>query len=93
MDLVEIMKDFGQYGIFAGLFIWLLFYVLKKNDENLKKIMDESSKREEKLYCTITDNQNIIRELTRNFDILKIVETDVREIKDRVNTYARSDDK
>jgi len=93
LDLVEIMKDFGQYGIFAGLFIWLLFYVLKKNDENLKKIMDESSKREEKLYCTITDNQNIIRELTRNFDILKIVETDVREIKDRVNTYARSDDK
>lgn len=93
MDLVEVVKEFGQYGIFAALFIWLLFYVLKKNDANQKMILDDGNKREEKLYATITENQDIIRELTKNFEILKGVECDVKEIKDRVRTYARSDEK
>ena len=36
----EIIKEFGQFGIFAALFVWLLFYVLKENSKREEKYQD-----------------------------------------------------
>jgi len=47
-----IIKLAVQYGVFAVLFVWLLFYVLKTSNEREKRLTDcleEISKRIEKI--------------------------------------------
>ena len=67
----EVLKTGVQYGIFAVLFIYLLFYVLKTTGE-----------REVKYQETIKENQSIIKKLTEKFDIVTDIKREVEEIKE-----------
>lgn len=44
---MDVLKYLGEYGVFALLFGYLLFYVLKQNqirEENYQKIIQETTK-------------------------------------------------
>lgn len=69
----EIIKLVATNGAFAGLFVWLLFYTQKQNEI-----------RETKYQDTIDKNQSIIMELTKKFDIVEDVKTDVEDIKNKL---------
>lgn len=69
----EILKLMATQGVFAILFCYLLFYVLKNNKE-----------REEKMQITIDKNQEVITELVKKFDVVEDVKKDVEEIKNKL---------
>lgn len=60
----------GEFGIWAGLFIWLLLTTMKEN-----KV------REEKLYKTIDENQSVINKLADSLNVVKEIKEDLEEIK------------
>lgn len=60
----------GEFGIWAGLFIWLLLTTMKENKS-----------REEKLYKTINENQSIINKLANSLEIVKEIKEDLEDIK------------
>ena len=62
----EIIKLAASQGLWAVLFVLLLFYILKEN-----------SKREAKY-------QEIISDLSSNLNIIKDVQDDVKEIKNKI---------
>lgn len=56
----EVIKMVASYGIFAILFVYLLFYVLKEN-----------SKREQgyqEIISTLTDKLNIVDDIKKSVD-------------------------
>ncbi|AZV56087.1 BhlA/UviB family holin-like peptide [Clostridium sp. AWRP] len=69
----EILKIAVNQGLWAVLFVVLLFYILKKQEERDKK----AEEREERY-------QDIISKLTDKFNILEDVKKDVAEVKDRI---------
>ncbi|UZQ49121.1 BhlA/UviB family holin-like peptide [Clostridium kluyveri] len=69
----EIFKMAINQGIWAALFVVLLFYVLKEQEKR-----DKKSEEREKNY------QEIISKLTDKLSILDNVSEDVKEIKDRI---------
>lgn len=92
---IDILKYALQYGPFAALFVWQLI-------ENKRLVVNQnkdSKKREEKLYQTIKENQDVIMELTKNLDIVLDIKSDVEEIKkeikinNKVRAFPREDDK
>lgn len=60
----------GEFGIWAGLFIWLLLTTMKENKT-----------REEKLYKTIDENQSVINKLADSLNVVKEIKEDLEEIK------------
>jgi len=58
----EIFVQALSNGVFAGLFVWLLFYVLKENgkrEERYQKLLEELSKNYECLkdaFCVFKDD-------------------------------------
>ncbi len=60
-------------GIFAVLFIWLLFDTRK-----------DSKERETKYQSTIDKNQQIINELANKFNVVEDIKDDVELIKSKV---------
>lgn len=60
-------------GIFAVLFIWLLFDTRK-----------DSKERETKYQSTIDKNQQIINELANKFNVVEDIKEDVKEIKSKL---------
>lgn len=66
----EIIKMACQTGIFASLFVYLFFYMLK-----------DSKAREVKYQETINKNQEIINDLAKQFNVMKDVKEDVEQIK------------
>lgn len=69
----EILKFVMTQGVFAVLFVWLLFYVLKEN-----------SKREAELRKTI-DSLAEKFELLKNIEeALKDLKSDIKEVRDSV---------
>lgn len=60
-------------GIFAVLFIWLLFDTRK-----------DSKEREIKYQSTIDKNQQIINELANKFNVVEDIKDDVELIKSKV---------
>lgn len=71
MQETEIIKLATQQGLWAVLFVALLFYILKKQEER-----DKKSEEREKNY------QDIIARLTEKFNIIEDIKTDVKEVKD-----------
>jgi uncharacterized protein YktB (UPF0637 family) len=69
----EIFKMAVQQGLWAVLFVALLFYILKEQ----KKRDEKAEEREEKY-------QDIITRLTDKFNILEDVKKDVAEVKEKI---------
>lgn len=67
------MKIAITQGIFAVLFIWLLFDTRK-----------DSKAREIKYQSTIDKNQQIINELANKFDVVEDIKDDIEIIKSKV---------
>ena len=69
----EIIKLAANQGLWALLFVALLFYVLKQQE-----------KREAGYQCTITKNQTIIESLSDTIKIkITSIEDDIKIMKDR----------
>ena len=66
----EILKIIAGQGVFAVLFVWLFIDTRK-----------ESKTREEKLQDIINKNQIVISELAEKFDVVENIQTDVTDIK------------
>lgn len=66
----ELFKNIISQGTWAMLFVWLLIDTRK-----------EGKAREGKLQHIINKNQEIISELAEKFDVVENIETDVKEIK------------
>jgi hypothetical protein len=73
----EVLKGAATYGIFALLFCYLLFYVLKTQEKRDEK----SQLREEKYQGIICQNQIILEELTQKLNIIDDVKADLKDIK------------
>lgn len=69
----EVFKMAMQQGIWAALFVVLLFYILKKQEER-----DEKAEERETKY------QEIIGKLTDKFSILEDVKKDIEEVKIKI---------
>lgn len=69
----DIIKMVVGYGVFAVLFCYLLFYVLKEN-----------SKREANYQSMLKENQEIIKEMTNKISIVENIQENVKEIKDKI---------
>ena len=70
-----IVGEFIQYGIFAGLFVALFVYTLKKGGE-----------REAELRATLDKFADVCADKLANLcDEVKGVKTDVEDIKDKLN--------
>lgn len=67
----EIFKMALSQGLWAVLFVWLLVYILKKQEQR-----DIKSEQRESSY------QDIIGRLTEKLSVIDTVKTDVEEIKD-----------
>lgn len=70
----EVLKTIVSQGAWAVLFVWLLIDTRK-----------ESKTREEKLQEIINKNQEVISELAEKFDVVENIESDVKEIKIKLN--------
>ncbi|MCQ2017301.1 BhlA/UviB family holin-like peptide [Clostridium butyricum] len=66
----ELIKTIVSQGAWAVLFVWLLIDTRK-----------ESKTREERLQSIINKNQEVIGDLAEKFDVVESIETDVKEIK------------
>lgn len=66
----ELFKSIVSQGAWAILFVWLFIDTRK-----------ESKTREEKLQKIINKNQEVISELAEKFDVVENIESDVKEIK------------
>nr|WP_205603148.1 BhlA/UviB family holin-like peptide [Clostridium butyricum] len=64
------IKTIVSQGAWAVLFVWLLIDTRK-----------ESKTREERLQSIINKNQEVIGDLAEKFDVVESIETDVKEIK------------
>lgn len=73
----EILKMVASQGVYAALFVYLLFYVLKENSKREEKYQKINSKREERY-------QDIISELSSKLTIVEDVKEDVTKIKDKI---------
>ena len=69
----EVFKVIVTQGAWAVLFVWLLIDTRK-----------ESKYREEKLQGIINKNQEVISELADKFDVVKNIQDDVTEIKNKL---------
>jgi Tfp pilus assembly protein PilO len=69
----QVINLAATQGIWAVLFVVLLFYILKKQDTRDKA----AAKREE-------NYQGIIQKLTEKFQVLEDVKEDVKEIKNKI---------
>jgi len=56
----EILKMVASYGVFAILFVYLLFYVLKENSKRESKYQE--------LLSTLTDKFNIVDDIKKSVD-------------------------
>lgn len=69
----EVFKVIVSQGSWAVLFVWLLMDTRK-----------ESKTREEKLQGVINKNQEVIQELADKFDVVENIQTDVTDIKNKL---------
>ncbi|SMC26830.1 BhlA holin family protein [Clostridium acidisoli DSM 12555] len=69
----EVFKMAMQQGMWAALFVVLLFYILKKQEQR-----DKMAEEREKKY------QEIINKLTEKFSILEDVKKDIEEVKAKI---------
>ena len=69
----EFFKVIATQGAWAVLFVWLLIDTRK-----------ESKNREDKLQGIINKNQEVIQELADKFDVVKDIQDDVIEIKNKL---------
>ncbi|MCR3760325.1 hypothetical protein KYB31_15200 [Clostridium felsineum] len=60
-------------GIWAALFVVLLFYILKEQEKR-----DKKSEERERNY------QNIIDKLTEKFDLLNGIKKDIEDVKNKI---------
>jgi hypothetical protein len=74
----ELIKVAVQQGLGYGLFVCLLFYVLK---EQAKR--DAKSEEREKNY------QNVITELTKNFEIVNVISCKIDKVEDKIEEVLR----
>lgn len=70
MDISGISEISVQYGIFAGLFIMLLLYVIKTNDKREQLYRETISKLQDSIYSTASESNKIVKDLTTNVDII-----------------------
>lgn len=69
----EILKIAVNQGLWAVLFVVLLFYVLKKQEERDKKAEEREGK-----------YQEIITQLTKKLDVLDDVKEKVTEVREKI---------
>lgn len=74
----EIIKMVVGYGIFAVLFVYLFFYMLKDGKTREVKYQEDSKERESKY-------QEMIDKLVDKFGVIEEVKKDVEEIKNKLN--------
>ena len=74
----QLLLEFGlKDGIFVGMFVWLLVYVLKTSRE-----------REEKLYTFLDEMKTQFAKLVGNYESLS---KDVSDIKDEIHSKKNQD--
>lgn len=76
----EVLKYAMSQGLWAVLFVALLFYVLKQQEKRDIK----ADEREKEYQSTISKNQGIIQELAENLNVVEEVKRDVEDIKSYV---------
>lgn len=76
----ETLRLATQQGIWAVLFVVLLFYILKKQEQRDKK----ADEREAKYQETIKDNQSIISKLATKLNIVETIKDDIEDIKNQI---------
>lgn len=73
----EIIKYIFSQGVFATLFLWLLFDTRKESKEREESIRKENKEREDKYQKTID-------KLADKINIVEDIKEDVEEIKNKV---------
>lgn len=85
MDLMSI-KPFLDYGIIAGLFIFLLMYVLKTTQKREEQMREENTKREERLLKESLDREMRLHETLNKFsEKYDLIHNDIKDIKEEIN--------
>ena len=76
-------------GLGYALFVWLLFYILKQQEKRDVKqdARDLKSGEREQTY------QNVILELTKNFEAVSTINTTVQSIKIKVEEILKKENK
>lgn len=83
----QLLLEFGlKDGIFVGLFVWLLIYVLKTSKDREIK----AEEREEKLYNFLSDMKQQFAKLVGNYETLS---KDVSDIKDEIHSKKTAHEK
>lgn len=67
MDFIEIIKQFTEYGIFAGLFIYLFLSSQKRNDKRESNYVEIINEYSEKLE----NNTLVLKEVVETLDNIK----------------------
>lgn len=79
MDLITIVEQvFNQNGLIAAMFVGVLFWILKTNNERETRLTNQNDEREKRYIGTI-DNLTI-----KVSDKINNIENDISEIKDIV---------
>lgn len=67
MEIIDVIKQFMEYGIFAGLFIYLFLSSQKRNTERESSYMEMIDSYSEKLE----NNTNVLKEVVNTLEIIK----------------------
>lgn len=79
MDVITIVEQvFNQNGLIAAMFVGVLFWILKTNNERETRLTNQNDERE-KRYINTIDNLTI-----KVSDKINNIENDISEIKDIV---------
>lgn len=77
MELITILEQvFSQNGLIAAMFVGVLFWILKTNNERETRLTNQNDEREKRYIGTI-DNLTI-----KVSDKINNIENDISEIKD-----------
>jgi hypothetical protein len=83
----ELMKYFITQGAFAALFVWLLITTKKDNKDREKNYQDTIKENQSiisKNQDAIKENQSIISKLTDKFNVVDVIQNDIKDIKNHI---------
>lgn len=72
-----LLESAANQGIWTILYVFLFVWTLRDSKSREQRYED----REDKYQDTISDNQEVIKELSKKFDVVEEIHKDVGEIK------------
>lgn len=83
----ELMKYFVTQGAFSALFVWLLI-TTKKDSQVREKEYQETIRENQNIISknqdVIQESQNIICKLTDKFNVVEVIQNDIKDIKNYI---------